>query len=248
MTKRKDPRRDPLPRRPAGAPAGVPPGQPPLTAEGPAEGDAGARWMLAFQAGDDLGLDRIVDRYLASVLHFIERSVRDLGRAEDLTQDVFLRVYRSRARYRPTAGFRTWLFTIATRLVLNEARARRRRRRVFAEVGTRRGEEGERGREDFWANVPDPSLETPLATVERKELERVLDRLIAELPRNQRIAIELQRTECFSYQEIAGVLRVTTMAVKSLLVRARETLRSGLERYLAAGKEDIRGQEGRWTA
>ena len=90
--------------------------------------------MLAFQAGDSTAFDDIVYRYQQPVQNFLRRYLRDRDRMEDLTQEVFIRVYKSRERYQPTAKLRTWLFTIATRLALNEIRSIRRKRRVFSEV------------------------------------------------------------------------------------------------------------------
>ncbi len=209
------------------------------------EKDLGAEWMLALQAGEASAFDQIVSGYQSCVFHFLFRTVRDWGRAEDLTQDVFVRVYRSRARYRPLSSFKTWIFTIASRLALNEVRAVRRRRRVFAECAGSSapgkdscGDDGE----DFWASIPDRAVETPFEPLERKEMEDLIDELLERLPENQRAALQLQRSERYSYQEIAGVLEVSTMAVKSLLVRARENLKRELERYLD-GKNKLIGRK-----
>ena len=95
---------------------------------------SGRELMLAFQAGDSTAFDDIVYRYQQPVQNFLRRYLRDRDRMEDLTQEVFIRVYKSRERYQPTAKLRTWLFTIATRLALNEIRSIRRKRRVFSEV------------------------------------------------------------------------------------------------------------------
>ena len=95
---------------------------------------SGRELMLAFKAGDSSVFDDIVYRYQKPVQNFLRRYLRDQNRMEDLTQEVFIRVYKSRERYEPRAKFRTWLFTIATRLALNEIRAIRRRRRVFSEI------------------------------------------------------------------------------------------------------------------
>jgi len=197
----------------------------------PAE-DAGVAWMCRFQSGDEGAFDLIVSHYQNSVYHFILGSLKDTGRAEDLTQEVFVRAYRSRERYRPTARLKTWLFTIANRLVLNEIRSLRRRRRVFADgAPTRAGEGDGTGAEAFWGSVPDERSESPRDTAERHELEDVLGRLISALPGNQQAALRLHRSEHFSYAEIGEVLGVSALAVKSLLVRAREKLRVGLESY-----------------
>lgn len=189
--------------------------------------------MLAFQSGVEGAFDRIVALYRLSVLRFLRRTVRDEDRAEDLAQEVFIRVYRSRDRYQPTATFRTWVFTIAHHLALNEIRAVRRRRRVFYEEIGRSSHSSEyTDPAESLAAMPDRNVVAPDAELQARELEAVLARLVAELPENQRLAIELQRTETFSYVEIASMLDVSVMAIKSLLVRARTTLRLGVERYL----------------
>ena len=198
--------------------------------------DLGSSVMLAFQAGDETAFDRIVERHWPSVRRFIGRSVGDAGRAEDLTQEVFIRVYRSRHRYRPTAGFRTWLFTIANRLALNEARSRRRRSRVFRDAPGSGAAGTEDASDDFWGNIEDPHVESPGDRLERKELEMVMEELLARLPQGQRAAIELQRAGPFSYRDIAEILGVTVPAVKSLLVRAREALKEGVDIYLRGGR------------
>ena len=194
--------------------------------------------MRSLQAGDEGSFDRLVAHYQSGVFHFIRASIKDEGRAEDLTQDVFIRVYRSRQRYRPTARFKTWLFTIANRLMLNEIRAIRRRRRVFNDVPVQGSPADPSREEEFWGSVSDAKAEDPGDFAVRRELEDVVKELVETLPRNQRKAIELQRSERFSYLEIAAILGVSPMAVKSLLVRAREKLKLGLEPYLS-GRQGV---------
>ena len=178
---------------------------------------SGRELMLAFQAGDSAAFDGIVYRYQQPVQNFLRRYLRDRDRMEDLTQEVFIRVYKSRERYQPTAKLRTWLFTIATRLALNEIRSIRRKRRVFSEVPFRAAE--------------DYREEAPAAQVEEKELGKIIDRLIEELPPNQKAAILLSQLQKLSYKEIAEVLDMSVMAVKSLLMRGREILRGRLKPY-----------------
>jgi len=184
--------------------------------------------MLAFQGGAEEAFEELVRGYQDAVKHFLYRYLRDRHRTEDLTQEVFIRVFRSRERYVPTAGFRTWLFTIATRLALNEIRGIRRRRRVFAEFGE--------GPDDttapIWQAASDRRQPDPSTRAEQRELDEVLGDLIEELPPKQRAAVLLSRVEELPYKDIAIALDVTVVAVKSLLMRARETLRGRVERYL----------------
>lgn len=184
--------------------------------------------MLAFQRGDDSAFEHLVIYYQDRVLHFLFRFLKDRNRAEDLTQEVFLRVFRSRQRYRPSASFKTWLFTIASRLALNEIRGLRRRRRIFVEASNSEESAGA----TVWDDARDHRELDPPARLELAELEEVLGRMIEQLPRNQKAAVLLSRMEELSYREIAEALGVTRMAVKSLLMRARETLRASLGRYL----------------
>jgi len=190
----------------------------------------GRAWMLAFQKGDDSGFDRIVFHYRSMIYRFIYRYIQDLDRAEDLSQEVFLRVYRARKRYRPTAGFRTWLFTIAARLCLNELRSRRRERRIIVRPGQGPGPDATQ--EDLLESARDPLVEGAREALERKELEEAINRAIADLPAGQRVAILLLRFENLSYREIADVLGLSVMAVKSLVNRGREKLRRSLRPFL----------------
>ena len=188
---------------------------------------SGRELMLAFKAGDLSVFDEIVYRYQKPVLNFLRRYLRDQNRMEDLTQEVFIRVYKSRERYEPRAKFRTWLFTIATRLALNEIRAIRRRRRVFSEIP----DEPDRDSPSPFRKAEDYREENPGQQTQNKELEELLDRLIEELPPNQKAAILLSRMEKLSYKEIAEVLDLSVMAVKSLLMRGRDALRLRLKPY-----------------
>jgi RNA polymerase sigma-70 factor (ECF subfamily) len=194
--------------------------------------------MAEFRGGDESAFDKIVSFYKEGVFHFLVRAVKDAGRSEDLVQEAFLRVYRSRNTYRPLAGFRSWLFTIAHRLALNELRAVRRRRRVFPVFFSGRvGPEDEAG-EDFWANVEDKPSETPLDRMELEELKQVLEKLLQDLPANQRLAVQLHSAEHFSYREIGEALGLSVMAVKSVLVRARENLKKRLEAGAGTGESE----------
>ena len=210
--------------------------------------DRGAERMLAFQAGDAAAFDEIISMYQTCVFQFILRTVGDRGRAEDLTQDLFVRVYRSRARYQPSAKFRTWLFTIASRLSLNELRAQRRRHRLFVSPSAWQAKTAADGPgddfsgSDFFARLPRRQNESPSERLECEELSQIVEGLLAELPPNQRAALQLQMSEEISYREIAEVLGVSTLAVKSLLVRARETLKRGVEGYFS-GERKLSGEK-----
>lgn len=202
----------------------------------PLADDPEASWMVAFCGGDEEAFERIVKTYQPRILRFLERRLRDSGRAEDLTQEVFLRVYRARRGYLPKAKLGTWLFTIANRLSLNELRGVRRRRRVFVDsfpiVREREGAETLTAEDVVAAKGPPPS-----AKAELRELEEAIGGLIERLPVHQRTAIELLARDRLSYSEIAGVMDVSVAAVRSLIVRARQSLRSWLSPYAPAPRD-----------
>lgn len=193
--------------------------------------------MLELQQGDLQAFDRIVLHYERPVRMFITRYLRDRDRGEDLAQEAFIRVYKARKRYEPTARFRTWLFTIVTRLCLNEIRGLKRHNRLFL-----RQTRGEDPSEDLMARLPDEAIETPQEKVEREELQDVLQAAIDSLPEKQRIALLLLRQNECSYQEIATQMDASPQAVKSLLNRARETLRHKLSSY-REGRATVRPAE-----
>lgn len=196
--------------------------------------------MLALQAGDRVAFDSIVLHYEHAVRQFIGRYVSDAARAEDLAQESFLRVYRARKRYEPTAKFRTWLFTIATRLCLNEIRSRARQQRVFV---TRRPGVRESIDQEAFGEIADRSLETPPERVEREELERLIQSATDDLPGNQRAVVLLLRFEDCSYAEIGAILDVSPRAVKSLVNRARENLRRALHAHLPIPRRTPRSRK-----
>jgi len=191
--------------------------------------DEDVRTMLAFQKGDAQAFRKLVEHNETKVYAMVYRLVGDHAQAEDLTQEVFLRVFRTAARYKPMAKFSTWLYRIAANVALNAIRARRKRKVAGLEMT-----ESEDGT-TWHREVPDTRGSPPHARLDVEELHEKLQSAIAALPENQRIAITLNKYEHMSYQEIADILGCSTMAVKSLLARARCNLRDALVRYM--GKE-----------
>lgn len=183
------------------------------------DSDEGAALMCRVRAGDERAYRELVDRYWPRVLGRFVRRLRDRHEAEDLTQDVFLRVYRSRHRYEASARFTTWLFHIADNVARNALRTRRRK--PATPVG------------DFFPESGDGpgrtllDLAAPGDAVERKESAGVVRRAIARLDGRHREALELQCRHQ-SHEEIARSLRITGRATKSLLYRARQQLRAEL--------------------
>jgi RNA polymerase sigma-70 factor (ECF subfamily) len=184
--------------------------------------------MLRVQRDEPGAFAVLVTAYWDRVFGKFVRQVGDRQEAEDLAQDVFLRLYRSRKRYRPRAKLATWVFFIARNVGRNALR--RRRRKKLTPIGL--AFDGD----DLPGFAPLTDDAAPAAPVERAELARVVRGAVAGLNRRQRRAVELQ-FEDQSYAEIASALALSTKATKSLLYRARNELRFALLPYAAAGAD-----------
>jgi RNA polymerase sigma-70 factor (ECF subfamily) len=181
--------------------------------------DFDAELMLRVKEGDGASFAILLEKHRVPVIHFLYRMVQNQAVAEELAQEVFLRVYRSRGSYEPTAKFTTWLFRIATHLALNSLRDGRHRR--------------------LEEHLDDDSSETPVRqvsdqrpTVEQRMLHQSrmeeIRRAVATLPEKQRAAVLMHKYEEMEYSQIAKVLNCSESAIKSLLFRAYETLRARL--------------------
>jgi len=181
--------------------------------------DLDAELMLRVKEGDGASFGVLLDKHRSSVVHFLYRMVQNHSVAEELAQEVFLRVYRSRNTYEPTAKFTTWLFRIATHLALNSLRDGRNERlqeRLDAGIGNTPVRQVRDGR---------PSVEQSM--VYQARLDEVRQAIHA-LPEKQRAAVLMHKYEEMEYSQIAQVLSCSESAVKSLLFRAYETLRARL--------------------
>jgi RNA polymerase sigma-70 factor (ECF subfamily) len=178
-----------------------------------------ARLMLRVREGDSASFGLLLERHRAPVIRFLYRMVQNQAVAEELAQEAFLRVYRARARYEPTARFTTWLFRIAMHLALNSLRDQR-----SWKYQESLDEEAE--------DTASRQLADRRPTIEQKLLDRArLDevrRAVAGLPDKQRAAVLMHKYEEMEYSQIAQVLECSESAVKSLLFRAYETLRARL--------------------
>ncbi len=196
-----------------------------LTSSQMALRDPDIRLMLRVRADDTAAFAELVERFqhrLVAVMHHLVGSAEE---AEDLAQEVFLRVYRVRKRYRPRAKFSTWLFTIANNLAMNALRDRKRRPVLPLELR----ESGSVGGGTPPAATRD---EPPTQNLQQQELADVIRRALDGLNERQRVAIVLNKFEDMNYAEIAEVMGLTTKAVKSLLSRARTKLREALQGYI----------------
>ena len=198
---------------------------------GPAEwsGMTDAEIMLRVREGDDAGFNFLIEKYRRPIVNFMFRMVHNQAVAEELAQEVFLRVYRSRDTYRAEAKFTTWLYRIATNLGVNHARDTRH----------------ERAAQNVYLDQPDPETGTtpdvadarPLVVDEmvKDERMRAIRRHVMALPERQRTAVLMHKYQGLDYKEIGAVLKLSESATKSLLFRAYQTLRERLKDFVEQG-------------
>jgi len=195
----------------------------------PDQADPDAALMLRVKRGDRAAFAALVEKYKQPLFNFVFRTLRDEAETEDVAQNTFLQVWKSRARYERTAKFSTWLFTIARNLCLNEIRRRSRHpAESLEETHTEHEDQPQRQYED-------KKIFLPTETALHGELARKIEEALAELPENQRTAILLCRQDELSYEEIAKVLDCSLSATKSLIHRGREALKEKLKPYLQTG-------------
>lgn len=176
--------------------------------------------MLDVKAGDEVSFELLLRKYRSPLVNFLARMVRDRGMAEELAQEVFLRVYRARKGYAPSAKFTTWMFRIASNLALNAIRDGRYRQ---LEISIDQPMEiGDDSAPPWEVAERRPSVEQELMARDRAA---IIQRAIAQLPDKQRAAVLLHKYQELDYDEIAGILECSEAALKSLLFRAYETLR-----------------------
>jgi RNA polymerase sigma-70 factor (ECF subfamily) len=202
--------------------------------------DPDIRLMLRVRDDDPTAFAELVELYHHRLLMVMHHLVGNAEEAEDLSQEVFLRVYRGRKKYHPRAKFSTWLFTIANNLALNALRSRQRKPIVPLDVRDS-GPLGPRPAERLVQDREHP----PSQRLQQQELAGIVRKALEQLNERQRMAVVLNKFEDMNYAEIAEVMGLTTKAVKSLLSRARDNLRVALRDYIymdnepsAAGEAD----------
>jgi RNA polymerase sigma-70 factor, ECF subfamily len=186
------------------------------------EEDDDVALMRRTKAGDLAAFEQLVVRHQHSVVGTAAKMLGSLAEAEDIGQQVFIRVWKSAGRYEPSAKFTTWLMTITRNLVFNEMRRRRRAQLVPME----------NDRSEVAHQYSDDEAPAPNEVLLDAELQQAIDTAIESLPENQRMAIVLRRYEGMPYEEIAEVLKTSVPAVKSILFRARSELKEKLRKYL----------------
>ncbi len=193
-----------------------------VTSEGMTDADV----MLRVKAGDDSAFDYLVQKYRRPMISFMYRMARNSAVAEDLAQEVFLRVYRSRSSYEASAKFTTWLYRIATNLAVNHARDTRHER-PENQISIDQPDEDT----GLTVDVPDGSL-TAEETIVRRERMAAIRQRVQELPERQRMAVVMHKYQQMDYKQIAQILKLSESATKSLLFRAYETLRTQLKDFV----------------
>jgi RNA polymerase sigma-70 factor (ECF subfamily) len=191
--------------------------------------DPDAALMLRVKRGDMQAFAELADKYKQPIVNMMYRMLHDLDEAEDLAQNVFIRVFQSAPRYEVSAKFSTWIFTIARRLCLNEIR--RRGRHPAESIESNQSEYDDHPARQF----EDVKTFSPPEAFLHGELAQKIEEALAQLPDKQRLAIVLCRQEELSYEEIAPVLECSVSATKSLIHRGRETLKEKLKPYLKSG-------------
>lgn len=194
--------------------------------------DPDVRLMLEVRNGSASAFEELVLRYQSRVLAVLEHLVGNRDQAEDLAQDVFLRVYRARKTYEPNAKFATWLFRIVNNVAMNALRSRARRREQT--VPFRPGDSQHFDALDDAIQVP--SGQIPARRLDKLEMREVVRLAMESLNERQRLAVLLCKFEGMSYADIATAMNLSPKAVKSLLSRARAKLREILEPYFQTGQ------------
>jgi RNA polymerase sigma-70 factor (ECF subfamily) len=193
--------------------------------------DPDVRLMLEVREGNEAAFEELVGRYQSRLVSVMGHLVPKRGEAEDLAQEVFLRVYRARQQYEPTAKFSTWLFTIANNVAFNARRSLARRREVSV-TGRSDTSDSDRSLEQI---AKAASGLMPGRLFDRVERAEVVRQAIDTLNDRQRLAVILAKFEGMSYAEIGEAMGLSVQATKSLLCRARENLRVILEPYMQDG-------------
>lgn len=179
-------------------------------------------WMNCVKQGDMGAFECLVEAHQAKVIGTIAKMLGDTSDAEDIAQQVFIRVWNSASRYEPSAKFTTWLFTITRNLAFNELRRRKRHPATSLQSEV----------EERAFQLQDTRNKLPSHVMMEEEMQAAIQKAIDALPQVQRMAVILRRYQDVSYEEIGKILELSVPAVKSVLFRARTELRERLREYL----------------
>jgi RNA polymerase sigma-70 factor, ECF subfamily len=178
--------------------------------------------MAEVARGDHQAFEKLVSLHQNALVGAAYRMLGNLEDAHDLAQLTFLRIWKSAPRYEPTAKFTTWMFTILRNLAANEVRRKTSKPTFSLEASN----------EDFGETLEDAQVLPADVALEQQEIESAIDVAIATLPEQQRLAVDLRRYQDLPYEEIAEIMQTSVSSVKSLLFRARTTLRQKLAGWL----------------
>jgi RNA polymerase sigma-70 factor (ECF subfamily) len=189
--------------------------------------DSDAQLMLRFKDGDSKAFDSLFTRHMRPIVNFAYRFVRNREIAEELAQEIFLKVYESAAKYRVQARFTTWLYRIATNVCLNEIR-KPSSRMPHQSLLPRQSDDPNDAHMEF----EDKALIGPDRLFEQRALAQIIGRALDQIPEKQRIAFLLNKYQELSYVEVADIMQISEKAVKSLIHRAKEALAERLQPLL----------------
>lgn len=182
--------------------------------------------MLKLIEGDDSALGSLMDKHKKSILNFAYKFLSDRQEAEDLAQEVFVKVYENKGRYRPDYKFSTWLFRIAKNMCLNRAKYLKRREAYSIDENIE--EEGGQIKREF---ADEKAVQAGEALLE-KELRQKVKQALDSLPEDYRLPIILAKYQDLPYEEIAKIMKCSVTAVKLRILRAKEMLREKLQDYV----------------
>lgn len=185
--------------------------------------------MMRVRDGDEAAFTKLVQKYQDRLTGVFANMFQDPALAEDLAQEVFLRIYRARQGYEPTAKFSTWVFQIASNLASNSRRSKGRKKEVQFQPRATDSQPVKAGEQ----LVAEKSALMPTRQLDRSELQERVQAAMETLSERQRMAILLHKFEGMSYADIGETMNMSPQAVKSLLSRARENLRIALENYIS---------------
>jgi RNA polymerase sigma-70 factor, ECF subfamily len=186
--------------------------------------------MLAFSRGDENAFRELFNKYKNKIINFCFRYCFNRGVAEELTQEVFIRVYQAADRYRPEARFSTWLYRIAVNLCLNEFRKGKYKAHIISI-----DQPDHIGHSEFVRDIEDQGSLSSHDLVIAREREKLIEQAMSALSEKQRIALILRIFNGFSYQEIASQMNISESKVKSLIYRGRQRLQELLKEFSPTG-------------
>lgn len=194
--------------------------------------DPDVRLMLQVRDDNPGAFEQLVSRYQTRLINVLEHLVHGKDQAEDLAQEVFMRVFRARKTYVPGAKFSTWLFTIANNVASNSLRSLSRRKEVHMQSSS--NDDGPGFPLDHMAKAASGLM--PTRQLDKAEASEIVRLAMQSLNERQRMALLLSKFEGMSYNDIADTMGLSTQAIKSLLSRARGNLREILEPYMESGR------------